>query len=325
MGRLRYPLRRIIEGLITLFIVMTIIFLLFRVMPGDPLSIVIDPKMTPEVKEMIRHSYGLDQPMFVQYGIYLKNLFTLNLGESFRYSQPVSEVLAARIPNTLLLFTSASVLSAVLGIILGRIIAWRRNSKLEYGLTLAGLFFYEMPIFWFGLILIYLFAFRLNLFPISGMIDFELWTLGATTGEKIIDILHHLILPLITLTTASFCGMMLLMRTSMVETMKEDYVEAAKARGLPDKVVRNSYAARNAELPVITAFVLSLSASIGGGVLTEKVFSWPGIGYELYQATIGRDYPLAQGCFFILTLMTILAVIVIDITYAYLDPRVSYD
>jgi ABC-type dipeptide/oligopeptide/nickel transport systems, permease components len=325
MGLTKYLFRRVIEGAITLFIVITIIFLLFRIMPGDPLSTVMDPKMTPEVKAAIRHSYGLDESILVQYGLYIKNMLTLDLGDSWHYSRPVTEVLARRIPSTLLLFTPATVLSAVLGIMFGRIIAWRRNSKLEYSLTLVGLFFYMMPIFFFGLILIYIFAFKLGLFPTSGMIDYELWTFGATASEKIIDILHHLILPLITLTMASFCGMMLLMRTSMVETLREDYVEAARARGLPDKVVRNRYAARNAELPVVTALILGISLSMGGGVITETIFSWPGVGWELFTATVGRDYPLAQGCFFILALITIVAVIAIDIAYAYLDPRISYD
>ncbi len=325
VGFTKYITRRILEGIISLFVVITIIFFLFRVMPGDPVSMILDPKMTPEMKEMIRNSYGLNEPIFVQYGIYLKNIITLNMGNSFHYSKPVFEIIMEKLPNTLLLFTSASILASVLGIFLGRIIAWKRNSNTEYILSVVGLFFYNMPLFWLGLILIYIFSFSLGLFPIGGMIDYQLWSFNPSIIEKILDILHHLFLPLITLTVSSFCGMMFLMRTSMVETLKEDYVIAAKARGLPDKVIRNKYAARNAELPVITALILGISGSIGGGVLTETVFSWPGIGYELFRSTMERDYPLAQGCFFMLSLITIVSVIVIDVVYSYLDPRISYD
>lgn len=325
MGLRKYVTRRFVEGAFTIFVVMTIIFLLFRLMPGDPLSMILDPKMTPEVKERIRSIYGLDQPLIVQYFIFLKNMLTLNLGVSFTYSVPVSEKILELLPNTVLLFTLSSLLTSLIGIYLGRIIAWRRNSALEYGLTISGIIVYFMPVFWVGYILLYIFGYELGWFPIGGMRDYLLWTLGATPWEKFVDIVSHLVLPVAALTIVGFCGMMLLMRTSMVETLKEDYVSAATARGLPDRVVRNRYAARNAELPVITAFMLNVSFSIGGSVLTEVVFNWPGLGYELFQATISRDYPLAQGILFMIAVIAVVTVILIDVVYVFLDPRVSYD
>lgn len=325
MGLKRYIARRCLEGVLTIFVVMTIIFFLYRLMPGDPVSMIVDPKMTPEIKARIRSIYGLDQPLIVQYFVFLKNLLTLNLGISFTYSTPVSEKILELLPNTILLFTLSSLLTSILGIYLGRIIGWRRNSKTEYVLTISGILIYFMPVFWVGYIFLYVFGYELGWFPIGGMRDYMLWTFGPTLWEKFVDILMHLVLPVATLTIVGFCGMMLLMRTSMVETLKEDYVSAATARGLPDKIVRNRYAARNAELPVITAFMLSVSFSIGGGVLTEVVFNWPGLGYELFQATITRDYPLAQGLLFILAVMAVVTVILIDVVYVFLDPRVSYD
>jgi len=325
MSLKRYVGRRALEGLLTLWVIMTLIFILFMVMPGDPTSMVLDPKMTPAVKEMMRELYGLNDSPSVQYARYLRNLITLDLGNSFFYSRPVLDIITEALPNTVILFTTSSVLSALLGISLGRVIAWRRNSKLEYSLTIGSLIVYNLPVFWVGLIFIFIFSYTLKLFPLGGMRDYMLWSFGATWGEKLVDILYHLALPLLTLTLVSFCGMMLLMRTSMVETIKEDYVYAATARGLPEKVVRNRYAARNAELPVVTSLMLSISASIGGGVLTETVFNWPGLGYELVHAVMNRDYPLAQGAFFMLSIITVVTVILIDIVYVYLDPRVSYD
>jgi peptide/nickel transport system permease protein len=213
-----------------------------------------------------------------------------------------------------------------LGINLGRIIAWRRGGKLEYGSTVLGLFFYTMPIFWLGLLAIWVFSYRLDLFPVGGMKSPEIWSAAVDVGvfRKLIDVLYHLFLPLTVFTVWIFTGSMLLMKNSMLETLREDYITTARAKGLSEKKVRDHHAARNAMLPVVTALALSMAFSFNGGVLTETTFSWPGLGSALVEASLNYDYPLAQGAFIMLAGVVLLAVLCADILYAYLDPRIKY-
>jgi len=177
---------------------------------------------------------------------------------------------------------------------------------------------------WLGLIVIWIFSYRLDLFPLGGMINPEVWAFNPTLSQKIIDFLHHLALPLMTYVLMWFAGSMLIMRNSMLETLREDYILTAKAKGLKDKVVRDKHAARNAMLPVVTSFSMSIAFSFGGCVLTETVFSWPGIGRTIVQSTLLQDYPLAQASFMVITLAVLIANFAADIVYAYLDPRVKY-
>lgn len=325
MSMARYVGRRVIEIVITLFIITTLLFFLFRIMPGDPSSLIINPQMSAQTKAMIRAQYGLDQPLMIQYGKYIVNMFHGDFGESFNYREPVFDVIKRVLPNTILLFTLATFTSYAVGITIGRIIAWKRRTKWEYGATIFGLSFYNMPIFWFGFIMLFIFSYKLELFPLGQMRSPELWIDPTSTFfDKALDVIWHLILPLTTLTIWLFAGSMLLMRNSMLETLNDDYITTAKAKGLPDKVIRDKHASRNAMLPVVTAFGLSLAFSVSGGVLTETVFSWPGIGYEIVRATINYDYPLVQACFFILASLVLTMMLVVDILYAYLDPRIKY-
>ncbi len=311
---------------VTLFIIMTLLFFLFRIMPGDPAAMILDPKMPPEAKALIRHEFGLDKPLPVQYAIYLKNTLRGNLGRSFYYPEPVSRLILARLPNTVILFTFAIILSYAIGLPLGRMMAWRRGSRLEVFLTVTGIFFYTIFVPWFGLLMIWIFAYRLGWFPLGGMTTPELWAAGgAGTARLALDILYHLALPLGVLVVIFFTGSMLLMRNSMLETLKEDYIVTARAKGLPERVVKNRHAARNALLPVVTAMTLSLAFSVNGGVLTEKVFSWPGLGSLLIQAVLSHDYPLAQGAFFIISALVLAANLIADLLYCVLDPRIRYD
>lgn len=321
----KFIVSRLYQIIITLFIIMTLLFILFRVMPGDPASMILDPKIPPEAKALMRSQFGLDKPLIVQYGYYVKNVLTLNFGHSFYYSQPVFDIVMEKLPNTILLFTSAVVLSYLIGLPLGKYIAWRRGSRLEIGITVFGLFFYTIFIPWFGLIMIWLFAYKLAWFPLAGMLTPELWA-DKNIGllPKILDVLYHLCLPLFVLTLLFFAGSMLLMRNSMLETLREDYITTARAKGLDEKTVRDKHAARNAMLPVVTALTLSLAFSMNGGVLTEKIFSWPGLGKLLIEAVLSHDYPLAQAAFFLLSIIVLLANLIADVLYAYLDPRIRY-
>ncbi len=320
----RFILNRLGQIVITLFIITTFLFLLFRMMPGDPTSMILDPKMPPEAKELIRKEFGLDKPLMVQYLYYLKNTLTGNFGKSFYYPETVLEIVKRKLPPTILLFTTAVILSYLIGLPLGKTIAWRRGSRLEMGATVFGLFFYTVFIPWFGLIAIWVFSYRLGWFPIGGMLTPEVWAADVGLFPKIWDVLYHLILPLSVLTLLFFAGSMLLMRNSMLETLREDYILTARAKGLPERVIKNRHAARNAMLPVVTALTLSLAFSLNGGVLTETIFSWPGLGKALVEAVLNHDYPLAQAAFLLLAILVLFANLLADILYAYLDPRIKY-
>lgn len=325
MSLTRFILKRFIEITVALFIIATLIFILFRLMPGDPVGTLISPRWTAEMKALMRVRFGLDGPLWQQYLYYMKNLLTGDFGISFYWQGNVIDILKPRVIPTILLFTLGTLLAYACGVNLGRIIAWRRGGKFEYGSTIAGLFFFTMPIFWLGLLAIWIFSWKLDLFPVGGMKSAELWSAtGTTLGMKILDVAYHLFLPLSVFALWVFTASMLLMKNSMLETVKEDYIVTARAKGLPEKKIRDHHAARNAMLPVVTALSLAMAFSFNGGVLTEKTFSWPGLGSLLVDASLSYDYPLAQGAFILLAGVVLIAVLCADILYAYLDPRITY-
>jgi len=318
-----------------------------------------------------------------RYLLWLKSFIQGDFGISFsNYPRPVIEVIAERAPRTLVLFLSASVMSFYMGFLAGKILAWRRGGLLEYATTIGGVGLYTVFTPWFGLMMIWIFAFTLDIFPIGKFINPVLWLqapVGAnyvfyrmlltavmaslvlfmllvfsrrieprrrklarwggavvvllgilafwsSTGVGIyaLDILRHLVLPIMTLTLISFAGTMLLTRNSMLETLREDYIMAARAKGLPEKVVRDKHAARNAMLPVITSLVFSLAFALDGGVITESIFSWPGMGRTLLIAASTEDIPMAVGALVFTGILALTAHLVADILYAYLDPRIRY-
>lgn len=317
--------RRLIQIIIIFFAILTILFLLFRLAPGDPVSRMVDPTMTPEEAEYLISALGLDQPLWKQYFIYLENFFRGQFGHSFSYGQPVIQIIGEKLPNTILLFTSAIILSALVGIRLGKIASWHKGKPLDTLMTIGSLVIHTLFIPWLALILIWIFAYKLGWFPITGMISEEVW-LNPDSGfwAKFFDVVHHLILPLGTLFLWHLGSSLLVMRSSMLGTLKEDYILTARAKGLTEKVIRNRHAAPNAALPVITGVGLSLAFSINGGALTETVFTWPGIGRELVSAVSTSDYPLAQACFLLIALVVLCSNLIVDILYAYLDPRIRY-
>ena len=321
----KYIGRRLIQIAIIFFVIITVLFLLFRLAPGDPVSRMVDPDMTPEDAEYLISQLGLDKPLGMQYLYYLKNFFTGNFGESFHYGQPVIEIIWARLPNTILLFTTAIILSALVGVFLGKIASWHKGETTDTLMTIGALVTHTVFLPWLGLILIWVFAYKLDWFPITGMLSEEVWLdPGAGIFTKLIDVLHHMILPLATLFFIHFGSYLLIMRSSMLETLKEDYILTARAKGLQEKVIRNHHAAPNAALPVVTSVGLSLAFSINGGALTETIFTWPGIGRELVMAVSQNDYPLAQASFLLIAIVVLLSNLVVDTLYAYLDPRIRY-
>jgi peptide/nickel transport system permease protein len=321
----RYAIRRLIQIAIIFFVILTVLFVLFRLAPGDPLSRMIDPDMTPEETELLIAELGLDKPLFIQYLYYVKNFFSGNFGHSFHYGRPVVRIIWDRLPNTVLLFTSSIILSAFVGIFLGKIAAWHKGERTDSAMTIGALVTYTLFLPWLALIMIWVFSYKLGWFPITGMISEEVW-LDPSAGfwRKAADVVHHMVLPLGTLFLIHFGGYLLLMRSSMLETLKEDYILTARAKGLEERVIRNHHAAPNAALPVVTSVGLSLAFSINGGALTETVFTWPGIGRELVFSVSHNDYPLAQASFLLIAIVVLLSNLVVDLLYAYLDPRIRY-
>ena len=321
----KYITRRLIQITIIFFVILTVLFLMFRLAPGDPVSRMVDPDMTPEDSQRLIVQLGLDKPLGIQYLIYLKNFFTGHFGYSFHYGEPVVNIIWDRLPNTILLFTTGIILSALVGVFLGKIASWYKGKKTDGIMTVGALVTHTLFLPWLALILIWIFAYKCGWFPINGMISEEVW-LDPDAGfiAKGIDVLYHMVLPLSTLFLIHFGAYLLIMRSSMLETLKEDYILTARAKGLDEKMIRNKHAAPNAALPVVTSVGLSLAFSINGGALTETVFTWPGIGRELVFSVSQNDYPLAQASFLLIAIVVLLSNLVVDVLYAYLDPRIRY-
>lgn len=320
-----YVLKRLAQVMVILFCILTILFVLFRLAPGDPVTRMVDPEMTPEESQHLIEQLGLDKPIWTQYLIYLKNCSTGEFGYSIHYGEPVARVIWDKLPNTILLFTTAVLLSAMVGISWGKIAAWKKGKGTDLGLTIAALVTHTLFLPWLALLLVWIFAYQLDWFPITGMVSDDVW-LDPDAGffTRAADVLYHMVLPLTTLFLIHFGSYLLVMRSSMLDTLKEDYIILARAKGLKERDIRNKHAAPNAWLPVVTSVGLSLAFSINGGALTETVFSWPGIGRELVFAVSHNDYPLAQASFLLISAVVLLSNVVVDVLYAYLDPRIRY-
>ncbi len=321
----KFILRRLIEITLIFFVILTVLFLLFRLAPGDPVSRMVDPNMTPEDARHLIAQLGLDQPLGTQYLIYLQGFFRGDFGISFHYGVPVLDIIAKSLPNTILLFTTSIILATFTGIFFGKIAAWHKGEKTDTWLTIGALVCHTLFLPWLALMMIWFFAFKVGWFPLNGIVSAEIW-INPENGFfiRMVDVLHHMALPLMTLFIIHFGSYLLVMRSSMLETLKEDYIITARAKGLDDKVIRNHHAAPNAALPVVTSVALSLAFSINGGALTETVFSWPGIGRELVFAVSNNDYPLALASFMLIAIVVLLANLIVDVLYAWLDPRIRY-
>ncbi len=324
MNRMLFLFKKGLELFILFFLILTVLFFLFRLAPGDPVTRMVDPMLTPEDAAHLIEQMGLDEPLAIQYLIYVKNFFTGNFGFSFHYGEPVARVIMDRLPCTLLLFTTSTLLAALAGIFLGKIAAWKKGSRLDGFLSVSALVCHTLFVPWFALMMLWVLGFQVGWFPLGGIITPELWIAEASFWVKALDVLYHMLLPLLTLFIIHVGSYLLLMRSSMLSVLKEDYILTARAKGLTDRVIRNSHAARNAALPVVTSVGLSLAFSINGGALTEQIFTWPGIGRELIFAVSNNDYPLAQGCFLLIAAVVLSANLIVDLLYAWLDPRINY-
>lgn len=380
----RYIIRRLLQIVLTFVLFVTLVYFLLEAQPGDyGQTFLNNPKLTQAQRDALRAQLGLDRPLVERYLRYLGSLFSGNLGVSFLYyPRPVIDVIIERAPRTVLLFLSAQIVSFIVGFTAGKILAWKRGQFIEYGLTIGGAFLYTVFTPWFGLMMMWIFAVMLKIFPVGKFITPLVWQ-GAPVQANVLflrilltifaasialfivlliirrvsprrrraiqwggivaiaagvlvywipsglsgyalDILYHVILPVLTLTLINFAGTMLLTRNSMLETMREDYIMAARAKGLPERIIRDKHAARNAMLPVVTSFVFALAFVLDGGIITETIFSWPGMGLTLLESALVQDIPMATGALVFTGILALFAHLVADLLYAYLDPRIRY-
>ena len=318
-----FIIRRTLFTLFTLFAVATILFFIFRMLPGEPTAQIISPALDEAAQARMKAAFGLDKPLYVQYVLYLKNIVTLEWGRSFTTSKKVFDMLSYRFWNTIFLMGAAMCFTLVAGIGLGMIMAWRRSGSLDVGATVGALVLQSAPPFVTGILLLMVLSYRLDIFPTGGM---HTPGMRLETGIHILfnkDFLHHLVLPTITVAFYYLATPMLIMRDSMLEVLGSDFIELAKAKGLAPRVVMMKHAARNALLPVLTVSSIMVGFAIGGQVIVEQVFSWPGMGQLMVEAASGQDYPVAQATFLILAAVVIVLNLIADISYSYLDPRIS--
>lgn len=382
---LKFIGQRLLQMFLLFVLFLTILFFLLEAQPGDlSQQFVGNPEIPPEAKAIIIERLGFDKPLWQRYLQYMANFFTGDMGVSMaQFPRDVSDLILEALPRTLVLFLSATLLAYVVGFISGKFLAWRRGKRSEYVVTLAGVGLYTVFYPWFAILMIWVFGFWLDIFPINKFIDVGEWSNAPYTTNQVFnamiigallaasatlavavassripnprtkvlvrrvgatvsviglvaffwfspmrpyagDILEHTILPVFTLTMVAFAGIMLLTRSSMLETLREDYILTARAKGLPEHVVRDRHAARNALLPVVTSLVIALAFVIGGGILTETIFSWPGIGLLLFNAVRVEDIPVAMGTLAIIGILALLGHLIADILYMYLDPRIRY-
>ncbi|HEY62872.1 MAG TPA: ABC transporter permease [Anaerolineae bacterium] len=378
--------KRLLQMLVTLFLFQAATYFLLDAQPGDIADLLaMSPDIPPAERDRMRAELGLDRPPVERFFKYVWNFYQGDMGVSFQlYPREVTDIVKERLPRTLVLFFTASIVSFWTGFVTGKILAWKRGGFIEYASTLVGVILYTVFTPWFALMMIWLFAVYLDWLPAGKFLNPMVWigqplhandvfirmiwtALGGIVlfligyifsntlhrkarsafryGSFIVatlvvlgywefftgglapfawDILSHLILPVLTVTLIGYGGTMLLTRTSMLETLREDYILTARAKGLPEKVVRDKHAARNALLPVWTSLVFSLGSAVSGGIITETIFSWPGIGLTLLQAAQVADIPVAMGTLTIIGILTLLSHLVADIGYAFLDPRIRY-
>lgn len=330
MERSDYVIRRLGWAIFTIFFVVTLNFFLFRVLPGDPAkSGARDPRLTREAQEAIRVRFGLDKPLLInmtgdpfdsQFFRYFGNLVRGDLGISYNFSRPVADLLRERLVNTVLLVMVGQTLAILIGLALGIVAAWRRGTALDAAALVFGLFTWALPTFFLGIILLIVGSTLFGL-PVGGI-----RTPGAAYAsfwDEWFDIGRHMLLPSLTLTIIFLGEFLLIMRSSLLETLGDDYILTARAKGLSDARILLDHALKNALLPVVTIIALTLGFTVAGALQTEAVFSWPGLGSAIVEAVSRRDYPMLQGAFLLIAVSVVLANLAADLVYSWLDPRVK--
>tara|TARA_B100001964_G_C14120591_1_gene548127 strand:+ start:119 stop:1090 length:972 start_codon:yes stop_codon:yes gene_type:complete len=318
----RYVTIRLLQIFPTILAILLVNFALIHLAPGDPARVMAGEMAHPDNIEAIRVKFGLDRPAWEQLVVYLGKIMQGDLGFSYNYLTPVSELILDRLPQTFYLMIPASLLSIFLGTLIGAYSASKYPSVTDSAIWITSLGFYSMPIFWFGLLLILVFSRNLHWFPSGGMYDI----IDKKTGiAYLADLTWHAVLPVLTLTAYNLPIFVRIARASVIETMKEDFINTARAIGLSEIRVFMGHALRNALLPTVTVAGLTLGFVLTGAIMTEAVFSWPGIGLLLWQAISNRDYPTLMGIFVFASVSVVVASFLTDMIYVYLDPRVKFE
>jgi peptide/nickel transport system permease protein len=285
-----------------------LVFLMLHLVPGDPVAVMLSEQSSAQDARTLRHELGLDQPLYVQYGLYIDRIVHGDLGRSIRLRRPVSELIADRFPNTLQLAVSSLALATLIGVVVGTLSATRRGQILDYASMAGALVGVSLPSFWLGLMLIFLFGLRLRWLPIAGNQD----------G------LASLVLPAVTLAAVPTATIARLTRSGLLDVLGEDYIRTARAKGLRELPVVLNHALRNSIIPVITVVGVQFGVLLGGAIIVETVFAWPGIGRLLIDAVSARDFPLVQGIMLFISVGFVVVNLAADILYAYADPRIRY-
>ena len=330
---LAYIAKRLFHLSLIMFGVSVLVFLMLRMIPGDPARLLLGEFASPEELVRLRGQMGLDQSYPVQYGIYLKNILQGDLGNSLRNGAPVVSEIGVRLPATLELAMAAMLIASVLGIAAGVVSAARQYSVFDYGSMFMALVGVSMPIFWLGLMLIYLLSVMFPIMPMMGRIGMGnepevvsglmlVDTLLSGEFGDFLDALHHLVLPAFTLATVPMAIIARITRSAMLDVLNKDYVRTARAKGMSEAVVILRHALRNAFLPIVTVLGLNLGLLLGGAVLTETIFSWPGLGRYVVDSLMARDYAAVQGCILIFAALMAGINLIVDLVYALLDPRI---
>jgi peptide/nickel transport system permease protein len=342
LKRTRFFLKKLAWALFTIAFVVILNFFLFRVLPGDPARQGIrDPRMTKQSIEAVRQRFGLDKPVIncfsslnplktgncfinpfeTQFFIYARNLFQGDFGISFHYNRPVIDILMTRLWNTVLLIGAGQVLAIILGVSVGVVAAWKARTPVDYGALSLSLLAWSLPTFWLGMI--FLFWGSNHGFPIGGKATPGMSS--APLSEQIGDILQHMVLPTLTYTIIFMGEYMLIMRSSLLDVLSEDFILTAKAKGLNTFQILKDHALKNAMLPLVTVIALNLGFTMAGAIQIETVFSWPGLGQAIYEGVVRRDFPILQGAFLMIAISVIVANLLAELGYSVLDPRVQSD
>ena len=382
----KYVFRRVYQLIIVFFLFLVTSYVLFDSIPGNAFqSLLLNPELPREAYDMVIQLYGLDKPLYERVILYIQNFFRGDFGYSYvHYPRTPIELIAERLPRTLMLFAMVNIVAFYTGFLIGKILAWRRGSKSETWITVTSVFSYTVFYPWFALMMLWFFGYKLDWLPIGKFLypekwydspydsdvifvsmikfiavasilqmlafvysrniesisarrnvrftsfmiiiigSFVYWNTGEMLNQKIyaMDIAYHMILPVFTVTVVAFAGTALLTRTTIMEVMKDDFILTARAKGISQKRIRDRHAARNALLPVVTSFIFTIVTIIDGSVLTETIFSWPGMGQLILDSVLREDIPVAMASFSFIGVFALIAHFIADISYAYLDPRI---
>lgn len=315
----QYITRRLLEMIPVIIGISFLLFVIFAMAPGDAVDNIANPNLSQEKLMDLKRQYGLVGNPVERYFNWAKKAVQFDFGDSIKHKEKVSTVIDTYVWNSFWLSLGSFLLSTLIAIPIGVVSATKQYSVFDKFFTIFALFGVSIPSFFFGMVLIKIFAVDLGIFPVSGMIS----TGGNATGfAHVLDVMKHMALPLIVLTLISLAGLMRYTRTAMLEVIRQDYIRTARSKGLSEKVVIYKHALRNAMIPIITILAMQLPGLFGGAILTEQVFAWPGIGRVAIQAINGRDYPLLMGFEVLLAVLTLMGNLIADVTYALVDPRI---